>query len=253
MPGTTTTFTCPSVRVAMGSLLRCTAVLLVVAGSACSGPRPAHHERPAESVDEPGEGRPARTAGPGAAAREPGDSVPNSQAVGALLREAFGGVVEFDSAGGGPRFRIGDFDGDGRRDLAATARVRSVGGGVPAPPDGVCAYNPMGTGMAPFPERPAREALRRMGGEAVEVVIHDFRNPAPRARFILLFRPWEDMRFDLFRGAVPFAVGGDEPEPIPPPRLRGDAILLHGGGDGAVLYWDGERYRWYPYGPAQDQ
>lgn len=51
----------------------------------------------------------------------------------------------------------------------------------------------------------------------------------------------------LHEGEIAPAVFGDEPEPIAPPRLIGDAILLTYEGRGTMVYWDGNR--WYPVEP----
>jgi hypothetical protein len=83
-------------------------------------------------------------------------------------------------------------------------------------------------------------------------VIHDFRHiglSPRRASVVVLLAARYESVLRLERGPLKPAITGDEPEPIPPPALKGDAILLlRDDGAGEALYWDGERYRWYPYG-----
>jgi hypothetical protein len=85
------------------------------------------------------------------------------------------------------------------------------------------------------------------------VVLHGFnkrRCPAKRGKFVLLFpNDPHANTIKLFRGEkLPPGTIGDPEEDQPAPSLKGDAILIVDADEvGIALYWDGERYRWYPY------
>lgn len=50
-----------------------------------------------------------------------------------------------------------------------------------------------------------------------------------------------------FKGKLALAIGGDGSKPVPPPILKGEAIVvLTSENRGSAIYWDGKRYRWYP-------
>lgn len=171
------------------------------------------------------------------------------------VRQEFAGMAVIDSVHLRPYFHVGDFDGDGRSDLAVMGRLASDTASVTGARSLVQAYVPMGTGMkleAGDLRMPA-ERLTRWRGEAVQLVIHDFRGTvtAPPLNALLLFAVRDESVLRVARVPLKPAIAGDEPEVIAPPVLRGDAILLlHDDGEGAALYWDGERYRWYPYGDS---
>ncbi|MBD0318723.1 MAG: hypothetical protein ICV87_00210 [Gemmatimonadetes bacterium] len=170
-----------------------------------------------------------------------------------IVREEFDGLVEVDSVQMRPAYLVGDFDGDGRSDLVVIGLLSASGARTTRP---LRAYNPLGTGMdakadgEPF----SAEELRERHGDNVQAVIHGFREPRGARRrdnVISLLPVRSETELRRFRGTLNLAVAGDEPEPIPPPKLLGDAILLlYDDGTGSALYWDGERYRWYPYDPT---
>lgn len=171
-----------------------------------------------------------------------------------VLRREFDGLVELDSVQMRPPYLVGDFNGDGKSDLVVIGRLGASTARGGRPP-GLRAYVPLGTGMNVEPSdlRFPAARLARGRGDHVQAVIHGFREPAARRRdnVIVLLAIRSESELRLFRGALNPAIAGDEPEPIPPPKLRGDAILLlYDDGTGSALYWDGERYRWYPYSPT---
>jgi hypothetical protein len=172
-----------------------------------------------------------------------------------VLRGEFSGLVELDTVQMRPPYLVGDFDGDGTSDLVVIGRLGTSTAAGGRPPR-LRAYVPLGTGMDVEPSdlRYPAARLQRQRGDVVQAVIHGFREP-PRARrrdnVIVLLAVRSETALRRSRGPLNQAIAGDEPEPIPPPKLRGDAILLlDDDGTGSALYWDGERYRWYPYEPT---
>jgi hypothetical protein len=174
-----------------------------------------------------------------------------------LIRTCFSGLFRASQQRLTPNFVMGDFDGDGQNDLLVAVELARV---VDRNDRGAPPFN--------FQEvldsrSPASEALDlRMGNLQIFemgpffAVIHNIgRSPnisCSRAqnKFVLLFtmdKGTKTMR--LFTGKkLPRGTIGDEKEDQPPPRLRGKAILLlDNQGSGTALYWEGTRYRWYPF------
>lgn len=172
-----------------------------------------------------------------------------------LVRTCFGGLLSADHTLT-PSFVVGDFDGDGTQDLFVPVRLgRSV--------------NRKNRSRTPFnyqevldPASPASVALNlRMGDLAIVenwplfVVVHGLskarmtRCSESRYKFLLLFAMNKGTTsIKLFNGKkLPRGTINDPKEDQPPPRLKGEAILLlDPDGEGSAIYWDGARYRWYP-------
>jgi hypothetical protein len=172
------------------------------------------------------------------------------------LIKCFGDLFRVDSQFLSPRFVVGDFNGDKTEDVFVSARLhRKVSKEDKSQPpftfqELLDAYSP------------ASESLDlRMGNLAIFeggpwlVVLHGFRTgkcPAKPARFVLLFPINADATMIKLYGGekLPPGTTGDPKEDEPPPRLKGDAILIVApDGEGTAIYWDGSRYRWYPYNP----
>lgn len=174
-----------------------------------------------------------------------------------LISTCFSGLLKLDDNTLKPVFVLGDFNGDGRRDLFAPVRLaRNVDAKNRSKP-------PFTYQQVLDPTSPASAALDLRLGDLAEVetwplfsVVHDIdgamsnRCSQAGGKYLLLFAMDNGTsRIRVFsRAKLPRGTIGDETEDEPPPRLRGAAILLlDNEGSGSALYWDGSRYRWYPY------
>jgi hypothetical protein len=174
----------------------------------------------------------------------------------AVLEAAFGGLFQVD-ARINPSHVTGDFNGDGVTDVAVAVRlIREVDKRDPSKPS-FNLYQPIHTGLSPE----VYKTENRLGSLAYYqdrthlVVMHgtherEWTTSQPQQRHVLLDFPGiAPTGMTVYRGELRPATAGDEPKPTPPPRLTGDAILLEEVFEedvGAVIYWDGSRYRTYP-------
>jgi hypothetical protein len=182
-----------------------------------------------------------------------------------IEREFQGAFVLGGSAPGKeitPSFVTGDFNGDGRGDLAALITVKPdvlqqrLARDPRSPLSGLIVSKVVGKGM---PAQAIKEAELTLADLAehfqrsiVLLILHSFDQPASSAaRFALLdFCNNGNMAMSVFRGTLSAAAAGDIPI-ISPPRLKGDALrFLDDNGEGTTVYWDGLRYRWYPVTPV---
>lgn len=179
------------------------------------------------------------------------------RAIDRLVRECFGGLLRPDTHTLAPGFVVGDFDGDGTNDLFVPARLART-------------LDKKDKSKLPFnyqdvldPAAPASVALDLRRGDLAQVetwplfaIVHGMdkatkgRCSASRGKFLLLF-PMDKgtTALELFQGeGLPFGTIGDRKEDQPPPRLKGNAVLLlDSHREGLAIYWDGARYRWYPF------
>ncbi|HKX29781.1 MAG TPA: hypothetical protein VJ302_18975 [Blastocatellia bacterium] len=97
------------------------------------------------------------------------------------------------------------------------------------------------------------KTLGPYGNSPILVIFHGVGGTNPndfqiKERFVVLDgfdAPPIQMR--LHRGRLSPAVAGDEPEPIPPPKLIGDGIVGIGDDDsGTAVFWYQGKYCWYP-------
>jgi hypothetical protein len=177
-----------------------------------------------------------------------------------LIESCFGGLFRLDKSALSPAYVSGDFDGDGVDDLFVTAQLaRKVSKtDKSVPPFNL--QNVFGTG--PLPQDRAYYDLRMdtlaLAGEGkgpLFLLVHGFPKRAGRCQgneklSVLMFAMYKGTTtIRVFKAKrLPRGTIGDPKEDQPPPRLKGTAILLlDKAGSGTALYWDGSRYRWYPY------
>lgn len=182
------------------------------------------------------------------------ESVPDLDS---LIQHCFGSLLRISQQPLAPNFVIGDFNGDGRADaLVAVVPARAIAGDDQS-------KTPFDFQEVLDSRSPAKVALNlKMGNLAVFqsgplfAVMHDIarnkREPCSSSekKFVLLFAMDKDTKtIKLYRDRkLPPGTIGDPDEDQPPPSLKGDAILLlNDRGSGTALYWDGLRYRWYPF------
>lgn len=186
-----------------------------------------------------------------------GEAIPTIGEVGSLVEKSFNGLFVLAS-NRSASFVLGDFNGDGDKDLAAAVRLsREVDRDdtsisdfmmyTPLPREfDVNIYgterNPLGT----LGHWPRAEFLVVLNGKP-----GGWHPQLPRDRTVLLMQTkGSSMKLFSFRGQLRSATAyPGQKEPGPPPSLMCDSILLGRAlphDKGQVIYWDGGRYRYYP-------
>ena len=180
----------------------------------------------------------------------------SQQDVDSLIDRCFDGLFGVDTTLT-PHFIVADFDNDGAPDLFVAVRRAKI-------------VRIQDKSEPPFkfqdvidPESPASAALKLTMGDLGRpkdgrfwVVLHNLHTgkvaqcPSKQRKFVLSFPGGKGIStIRVFHGKkLPFGTIGDAKEDEPPPELKGDAILLLDDQSyGEALYWDGSRYRWYPF------
>jgi hypothetical protein len=157
-----------------------------------------------------------------------------------------------------PPFVTGDFDGDGKMDLATLASIwpeevnrrLAIDSRLSLPR--VTISKTLGKGTSTADAKSAQLNLSELAQNFREsillLIVHDFaRTGGASVRFALLdFCNNGEIKMTASRPPLRTATAGDSRR-IAPPRLKGDALLfLDGKGEGTAVYWDGTRYLWYP-------
>jgi hypothetical protein len=157
-----------------------------------------------------------------------------------------------------PGFVTGDFNGDGKMDLAALVSIQTdelkrrlakdPHFSIPA----LTMTKALGKGVSASEARSAQLTFEELAQNFQEsillLILHDFGRSGPLApRFALVdFCNNGDVTMMVSRKPLKRAPAGDSPVTAPP-RLKGDALLfLDARGEGTAVYWDGARYLWYP-------
>lgn len=191
--------------------------------------------------------------------RQAVSKLPPEQVI-ALLETEFGGLfqVDVDERTISPAYLIGDFNGDGVKDIGISVRLsRDVDPNDKSKP-AFSFEKAEGPGPSTLGEKGHEPTftigdLARYRNLPILAVIHGtrergWRGSQPQQKFAVVdawYLHKKTMR--LYRGALKPAPNGDDPEIPPPPHLLGDAILMIiQGNTGTAVYWDGARYRWYP-------
>jgi hypothetical protein len=174
-----------------------------------------------------------------------------------LLMTELGGLFRYDEKTVFPSYMVGDLNGDEVKDIIIIARLIEDGelnkiSQLPFNLD-----KPLGAGVNSKQDVTTGELtledLKRYTNEPVVIILHGvpgnlWRTNQPQKRFVLLDAMHNDTKtMKLSRGRIKPAFAGDERKRVPPPSLKGDAILFIAPDDtGLAVYWDGQRYRWYP-------
>lgn len=172
----------------------------------------------------------------------------------ALVKREFEGLFEADGQTISPSHLVGDFNGDDVVDVAIYVRLsQSIDPSDKAEPR-FWFGKPLGPGMRDDDKRYTFKMgdLARYRSEPILIVLHGKAEPdptgsEPKQRFVIV-DGWDADAVTMrsYRGKLWPAAAGDSPIE-PPPHLLGDAILILGRENrGTALYWDGNRYRWYP-------
>ncbi|PYS38426.1 MAG: hypothetical protein DMG14_17705 [Acidobacteria bacterium] len=187
---------------------------------------------------------------------------PSNEVVRKAVQDEFGGLFALNAQRRNqnihPAFVTGDFDGDGRTDLAVLVSVRpeEVQRRLAADPrfsiPALTITKALGKGVSASEAKNARLSFEEVAQDFREslllLILQDFgRSGRPAPRFALLdFSNNGDITMTISRKPLKRAPAGDSPV-TPPPRLKGDALLfLDARGEGTAVYWDGARYLWYP-------
>jgi hypothetical protein len=150
-----------------------------------------------------------------------------------------------------PNYLVGDYNGDQLLDIAAVVALKRKVAQDERSGSRFSISKPC-VSKSDQPTALAITNLERYEGEKLLVIFHGSQrgldNFRSGRRFIVLdVIDRATSKLLLFRGKLKPAVAGDEPRPLSPPLLKGDAILLLGNdSSGAAVYWRGNGYCWYP-------
>jgi hypothetical protein len=202
----------------------------------------------------PSEARPrpdAEAVTSSAAAARTGAAQVDDAWVRGLVRTEFSGLFTVDRETTSPNWLLGDWDGNGRVDLVVIGRLRMDATARRHPGGKYPMYSPLDTGMDPaaYDEDVTADEMTDRAGSLAQLVVFDALGAGMHGR-TALFAAMDGgtTRMGLHRGALhPAPAGTSAP---PPPKLLGDVVLLlERDGTGRALYWDGERFRLYPWTP----
>lgn len=240
-------------------------ILLSVNLFACYSPEVSTAGRASEVKDQGTPSPPMVSQSPRGAQRTPENRAQTqdppklpAEQVKTLIEKGFGGLFRLDEQTVTPHYLTGDFNGDGVADLCVVARLgHDLDAGDKSSPTFML-YAPLGAGMdaRKYEHKFTLGDLSHYADDMLLVIMHGARERGwegnePSQKFALLSAMDAGVnRMSLHKGALKPASIGDADEDLPPPRLKGDAILITYRGEGTAIYWDGARYRWYPFAEA---
>lgn len=180
----------------------------------------------------------------------------NKQAVKQLIKQEFNNFFYLEEkAGISPSFLIGDTNGDGIDDIVAIVHVRGMIDESSITKPSFWLGKPLGTGMNSKAYKDHYFTigdLSRYKGEPILVIIHGSgkaskKREHPYYKYALLDAMDNGVnKMSFQRTPLTASTITNEREAKLPPKLIGAAVLLTLDNSGTAIYWDGERYRWYP-------
>ena len=147
------------------------------------------------------------------------------------IRENFGDSVIVDIQHK-PYYLLGDFNGDGLKDIAVVVKT---GGSTKGLAGGVKVLNPW---LESLQEKNGANSI----SDLALVIIHSW-NVKPTARFLLLDSVFEGGELKIYSAALKRKYG------LKPPTVRGRNLIYTSSEDaGGIIYWDGRTYLWSQQG-----
>ncbi len=190
--------------------------------------------------------------------------VPSMDEVKSLVDQEFAGAFALNASRQNqkisPAYVSGDFNGDGRPDLAVLVSIQTdrLRPHLAADPlwsiPGLAISKALGKGMGVRAAKDAQLSFADLSenfqSSIVLLIVHNFNQapePTPAARFALLdFCNNGEIAMTVSRKPLKTTPAGDSPT-IAAPVVKKDTLrFLDRKGEGTAVYWDGSRYRWYP-------
>lgn len=182
------------------------------------------------------------------------DANPTAGEVAALITQIFDDLFVVASKKGAS-FTVGDFNGDGYKDLAVAVRLaREIDRNDNSAPDFML-YVPLPPEFNPRDDRNSLGTLRYWRQRGFLVVLHGGQRAwgelSTKDKLVLL-TGYSGSSVRLFSDRVqlrPATAYPNQKSPGPAPMIIHDSILLDdvfSDGRGEIIYWDGARYRYYP-------
>lgn len=175
-----------------------------------------------------------------------------------VIREEFTNLfILVDDKTLSPQYLIGDVNGDKISDLVAVVRVRDIAKKGDLTKPTFWLGKPLGTGMngKAYNNRDTFVIgdLVRYKSDLALIVIHGSSksNTSSKPKFNYKYALVDALdngvnKLQLSQQKLRASSLPNQYESQLPPKLIGMAVLLTVDGSGTAVYWDSERYRWYP-------
>jgi hypothetical protein len=175
---------------------------------------------------------------------------PTASEVQTFVERAFGGIFSLGGARPNqkisPQYVIGDFDHDGKPDLAALVSLRADAAPRGATPRGLTISKTPGAGMSTKEaELSLAELAQNFFGSIILLIVHDFWG-TPSGFALLDFCNDGELKMTVSQKPLRTTPVGDAPTRRAPP-LTGDTLrFLDARGKGTAVFWERTHYSWYP-------